>query len=318
MVKISKETHVKAKKGQILIFALISMAVGLIVIAPLLHYIDSSYNLYSNKLKGTMAYYTADAMLEKIFSDMYAGQDVYYNSSSYTNQSWLNGYSINTSINDSIASSPPGAAADWIYMDPGCGLGLNSLASGATYNFNVYLTEGTTVKANWYFKDAKAGNCNYYCIGNMSITYQNGSTVKYTNGSAVTTGTKMNGVNTAFQQNLSWTVPQGGSGNYFIQFKNNAVRGQGGSCGNVTRSMSDMLVAPTFSGIGDPTYTWVSIGNSSGGQVLQYQDYTITTTASLHNAKIASITVCVRQTPGPLIWWQHQSLAVVSWTVKYY
>ena len=102
----------KAKKGQILIFALISMAVGLIVIAPLLHYIDSSYNLYSNKLKGTMAYYTVDAMLEKIFSDMYAGQDVYYNSSIYSPAgAWLNGYNINTSIKDSIAAPPPGAAA---------------------------------------------------------------------------------------------------------------------------------------------------------------------------------------------------------------
>jgi hypothetical protein len=324
MVKISKETHVKAKKGQILILVLILMAVGLIVMSPLLHYLDSSYNLYLSKLNDTTAYYTVDAMMGQIFSDMYAGQDIYIlntsNSSRYNPAGeWLNGCKISTSINNSIAVPPPSSEeADWIYMDPGCAFGLNTLAYNASHSFNVSLIEGTTVTANWYFKDTKAGSCNYYCIGKMWITYLNNSTVRYGNSSEVSIGPLSNGVSTAFQKQLSWTVPQGGSGNYYIKFQNLAVRGSGGGCGNVTRSMSDMIVKPTFSGIGDPLYTWVRMGNSSGGQVHQYQDYTIKTTARMGNTDIASVTACVRQTPGPLMWWEHQSLAVVSWAVTYY
>ena len=82
--------------------------------------------------------------------------------------------------------------------------------------------------------------------------------------------------------------------------------------------MSQMVVKPTFSGIGDPLYTWVRMGNSFGGQVYQYQDYTITSTARLGTTDILSVTACVRQTPGSLMWWEHQSLAVVSWIVTYY
>ncbi len=320
----------KAKKGQILILVLILMAVGLIVISPLLHYLNSSYNLYLNKLNDTMAYYTADAVMGKIFSDIYAGEDIYIlnksDSTRYNNQSatgWLNGYKISTSVNNSIAEPPPPSGseyADWIYIDPGCALGLNSLANGATHTFKVYLTAETTVTAHWYFKDTKAGSCNYYCKGRMWIAYENESKVQYVNSSYVDTGEKMNGVSTAFDQTLSWIVPQGGSGNYKIEFQNLAVRGSGTGCPNQSRSMSVMTAKPTFSGIGDPLYTWVRMGNSSGGQVYQYQDYTITTTARLAstNTNIASVTACVRQTPGPLIWWKHQSLAVVSWTVTYY
>ena len=323
MVKISKGTHVKAKKGQILILVLILMAVGMIVMAPLFHYLNSSYDLGLSKITDTQAYYAVDAMIGKIFSDMYAGQDVYINNSAhpeyYSNASWLNGFQINTSIINSMQSPPPpsGSTADagWIYMDPGCDLGLNSLASGTAdqHLFNISLTGGTTVTAHWYFQDNKAGSCSYYDNGKMWITYPNGS---YTNGSPAVLS---NGVSKAFNQSLSWTVPQNGSAVYTIHFQNLAVRGSGSGCPNGSRNFYDSgwVKKPTFSGIGDPTYTWVSIGNSSGGQVWQYQDYTITTTARRDNKDILKVTACVRQSPGPLVWWQQQNLAVVSWIVCY-
>jgi len=330
MVKISKETHVKAKKGQILVLVLMLMAVGLIVISPLLAYLNTSYNIYSSKLNDTTAYYTVDAMMGKMFGDMYAGENIYIlntsDSTRYNNQSaggWLNGFKINTSINNSIESPPPpsgGQYADWIYMDPGCDFGLNTLAYDATHAFNVYFTGGTNVTVNWYFKGS--GSCSYYCIGKMWITYLNGSTVT-NNGSPVSIGPIMNGVSTAFQQQLSWTVPQDGSGNYYIKFQNKSQRKTPSACStNQSFNMNDtlMTVKPTFSGIGDPLYTWVRLGNSYGGQVYQYQDYTITTTARLAstNTDILRVIACVRQTPGSLMWWEHQSLAVVSWTIIYY
>ncbi len=318
----------KAKKGQILILVLILMAVGLIVMAPLLHYMDTSYNIYQSKYNDTMAYYTIDAMMGNLFIDMYAGENIYMlnRSDSRYNPAgeWLNGYNISTSVNNSMPSPPPASGGEhpgFTYLDPGCSFGLNTLPYGQTYVFNVSLTEGDNVTVNWYFKDSQYVRfgrtpCNYYCIGNISITYRiNGSIVTNATGSAVTTGNKMNGVNTAFQQQLNWTVPQGGSDIYSIKFKNLAQRGDGFSCGNVTRSMSQMFVKPTFSGIGDPLYTWVRTGDSTG---YQYQDYTITSTASRHGTNVASVTACVRQTPGPSHWSEQQSLAVISWTITYY
>jgi hypothetical protein len=327
---------VKAKKGQILVLVLMLMAVGLIIIAPLLGYLNTSYNIYASKLNDTMAYYTVDAMIGKIFSDMYAGNDSYIinrdEPGRYTNQStggWLNGYKIRTSINNSIKDPPPppsgdSGAAGLIYWDPGCAFGLSTLAYNASYTYNMSLTAGTTITVNWYFNDARSKPaCNYYCIGRMWIAYAaNGSTVY---GS--TTTDLSNGVSQPFQKQLIWTVPQNGSAIYSIKFQNLAKRGTTTSgCPNISRSMSDFSLVtippgrPTFSGIGETNHTWVSVGNSVGGGVYQYQDYTITTTAKLAstNTDIVTVTACVRQTPGPSMWWEHQRLAVVSWTITYY
>jgi hypothetical protein len=322
--------HVKAKKGQILILVLMLMAVGLIVISPLLAYLNTSYNIYAGKLEDATAYYTVDAMMGKIFGDLYTGTNVYIlnvsDSTRYNNQSasgWLNGYNISTYVNNSMASPPPpslGETADWIYRDPGCDFGLNSLAHDATYTYNVSLTEGTSVMSNWYFQDSKSGSCNYTCSGVMWIAYANLSPVP-----GATTGT-LTFTNTGFSGNLNWTVPPGGTANYSVRFQNLATRKSGSGCSTTSdRSMSQMFVKPTFSGAGpaDPDYlkyTWVRLGNSYGGQVYLFQDYTITTTARRvsTNTDVLTVTACVRQTPGPLMPEEHQTLAVVSWTVTYY
>ena len=323
----------KAKKGQILVLVLMLMAVGLIVMAPLLGYLNTSYNIYAGKLNDTMAYYTVDAMIGKIFSDMYAGNDSYIiNRDEPLRYSptgvWLNGYKISTSINNSIKDPPPPPSGDsgatgWIYWDPGCAFGLSTLANnGIPYTFNMSLTAGTTITVNWYFNDTRSkSSCNYYCIGRMWITNSSGTVC---GSSSVNL---WSGISQPFQKQLSWTVPQNGSATHSIKFQNLAVRGTTASgCPNTSRSMSDFDATsippgrPTFSGIGETNHTWISVGNSSGGGVYQYQDYTITTTARLAstNTDIVTVTACVRQTPGPNIWKDQQSLAVVSWTVTYW
>jgi len=305
------------------------MAIGLTVIAPMLSYLDTSYSIYLGKIIDTQAYYTVDAMMGKIFTDLYAGQDAYVlnqtESTRYSNQSFLNGFQVITTINNSLTGfaanvSLPTSTADWIYMDPGCYFGLNSLAHNDNpayaYNFSMYLTAGTTAMANWYFQDSHSGSCNYNCIGRIWIEYQNGSTVADTTVSTF--------INTAFQKNVSYSVPWGYNGLYYIKFQNLATRQSGSGCSTTNdRSMSQMYIKPTFNGAGtsDPDYqkyTWVRMGNASGGQVYQYQDYTISTKARINNADIASITACLRQSPGPSLWWEHQTLTVVSWTVTYY
>lgn len=315
----------KSKKGQILIITLLVMAIGLIVIAPLLSYLHTSYNLYIDKLEKTAGYLTVDAMMEQIFSDMFAGEDIYIlnksESSPYSQDSWLNGFDIRTVVNNSIAVPPPftGEESYEAYMDPGCGLGLNELEYNDTYPFEIYLTEESIVTVNWYFDEDS--DCDYECAGAMWIEDSDGATVCGLESTVLS-----NGSNTAFQQQLNWTVPEDGTGNYFINFKNLAEYEEEDcflwwcSCSGdwAERDLGDIGVPPTFSGTGSTDGTWVKLSsNSSSGSYGLYQDYTIITTASIRNKDVVSITACVRQTPGPVIYYQRQSLAVVSWIVNY-
>jgi hypothetical protein len=320
---------VKTKKGQILVLVLMLMAVGLIIMSPLLRYLDSSFNVYSNKWNEAMAYYTADAMIGKIFNDLYAAKDIYIlnnaDTSRYNNESatgWLNGFKINTSISKSIAFNPPppNQEAGWIYLDPACSFGLDTLAHDDTHYFPLYLNGGMNVTVNWYFMDQRSGTCNYNCSGSMKITYENGSTVKDGNGSDVATGAISNGLSVAFDKQLSWDVPESGTGNYTIQFQNLAYRFTGSSCStNQSRDMEVMYEPPTYSGIGETGYTWVRLGDTIEGKVYQYEDYTITTIATLAatDTDIVRLDVCVRQLPGPGYYWLPQELVVLTWQLTY-
>jgi hypothetical protein len=96
----------KAKKGQALVLALIVMGVGLIVIVPLLHYVDTTYGVYISANTHSNAYYAADAMMEQIMNDMLTGQ---FNTTKNYGQSpanGLNGYNVSTVISNNITWPP--------------------------------------------------------------------------------------------------------------------------------------------------------------------------------------------------------------------
>ena len=300
------------------------MAIGLIVISPLLSYLNTSYRLFTREQLSAMGYLTADAMMEQIFSDMYAGGDIYIlnisESDRYNQDSWLNGFDIRTTVEYSMVAPPPppseGEAYE-VYMDPAISFGLNTLAYNNTHDFELYLTENTSVTVNWYFNDAKVGSCNYYCNGSMWITNSSNTTVCGSSSTVLT-----NGSSTAFNRQLNYTAPQGGTGNYVIHFKNLATRKSGSGCNTTNyRAMSDFDAAsdppgqPTFSGIGEDKYTWVHLFSQSASYGV-YQDYTITCTASKNNKDTSSVIACVRQTPGPLLRHQQQTITVVSWIVQ--
>jgi hypothetical protein len=60
----------------------------------------------------------------------------------------------------------------------------------------------------------------------------------------------------------------------------------------------------------DAGYTWVKI--AQGG----YADYLITSTSSRDGEDAITITCYIRQTPGPSLWWEEQSLEILSWNVQ--
>jgi hypothetical protein len=145
-----KLTSIKAEKGQVFILTLIVMAIGLIVISPLLSYLDSSSRQYISALTKTTAYYAADAMMENILNDVYRGVNIYdYNvSTQYSQDDFLSsGFGVSVVVNNSMPQPlpTPEGGSGWLYLDPGVSicddsscdtsLLLSSLAYGATHNY---------------------------------------------------------------------------------------------------------------------------------------------------------------------------------------
>jgi len=141
-------------------------------------------------------------------------------------------------------------------------------------------------------------------------------------GVVVSSGTVTSNTNPQLTLNFSWSIPEGANGNYTISFKNNNSyftvstfdsHGNGDCC-----SHNNNFASAVFSGDGAINRTWVAIGKQIGGQVYSYQDYMITATAKKNGQNIVSITAVVRHSPGPLAWWQEQTVVIPSWQVYYY
>jgi hypothetical protein len=336
--------HTKAK-GQILIFTLIVMAIGMIVISPMLSYLNSSSEMYTHGLIRAMAYYSTDTMMTSILNDIYSGTNVWVQniSSSYNllnpanGSGYLNsGYNISVSINNSIVAAmpTPESSDDWVYLDPGistcntsscdANLLLGTLAFDSTHSYSVYLVGGSSVQVNWALIDSGDqfcvwdpficyAPCSYHVGGTMWMEYPtNGSTIPGTTvcGSATSATLPLH---------FNWSVPESLTGNYTIKFHNGGCWQSeanifGGCGGNNTRPSFTY-----FSGTGDPANTWVRVGKqTAGGTVYTYQDYTITATARRDNRDIVSITACIRHNPGSSAWWQEQTVQIASWQITYH
>jgi hypothetical protein len=159
-----------------------------------------------------------------------------------------------------------------------------------------------------------AGQCSYHLGGSIWMLYPNGSTIPGTTFSGSSTSTALN-------IRLNYSVPDEGTGNYTIQFKNTGCYRQSnadffcGCSGNQTRPS----YSASFAGTDDTSYTWVRVGKEEGGVVYSYQDYTITATAKNDKGQeIVSIIAYVRHSPGPLAWWKEQIVEIPSWQVIYH
>jgi len=67
--------QLRRQRGQILLIALMIMAVVAMVMAPLLSYIDSSVDLTGKSEDDLKAYYAAEAGVEAVLADLYKGHD---------------------------------------------------------------------------------------------------------------------------------------------------------------------------------------------------------------------------------------------------
>ena len=330
----------KAKKGQILVFVLALMAIGLIMISPLLHYLGTSLNVYLRNLEENNAYYVADALMEEIIRDLYRGDDVYNSCLNGAYDDWSNesiveskleigGFTVDLTINDSVTvPMPPGEEVDYVYLDPGVEFGLASLAHGAEYDFEVYLTGGIDIQTHWVFGDfGEMGNqvpCGWFDLGRKTCAYwPHGQIWIEKDGEGVVAG-PINGTATsaAATAHLNYSVPDGEGGDYTITFKNDLSKRWSDinwwSCG-CEDEVYCAVSTEAFSGAGESDHTWIKLGKDDGeGHISLYRDYTITATAIKGGEDILSITACIRQTPGPITWWLDQKINITSWQIEYY
>ena len=330
----------KSKNGQIFVLALLVMAIGLIIISPMLHYLDNSQERYIIAIKRTNAYYTADAMMTYILNDVARGVDIYNNniSTAYSADGYMSSeYDIDVYVEESPTTgplpTPAGGGTGWIYMDPGyascntstCNesLFLENLAYGATHQFPFYVVGGSTIEANWCFDDESLNcawdygfKCAYYCKGSMWMAYENGSTIP---------GTFVNGSNTSQPLRLqtNYSVPEGASMNYSVFFRNdNSYRVQvtaGGWICDCTGGNQDRAAySEPFVATDNTSFTWVRIGDEEGGDTYNYKDYLVTATASRDGEDIVTITAYFRHSPGPSARWKPQTVVIPTWAVTYY
>lgn len=336
-----KITGLKAKKGQVFILVLMVMAIGLIVISPLLDYLSSSYRTYTRDVIKTNAYYAADAMMAYILHDIQRGVNVYEANveTAYSQDDYLgSGMDVSVTINDSMPQpvATPEGGSGWIYLDPGitiCAdtscdstLLLNSLGYGKTHDFPVYLVEDADIEVNWTMDDPGAtcwcddgGHCAYYLGASMWMNYPNGSKITATEVSGSSS-------NNPLTLNFNWTAPE--TDTYTVQFENTGChRDQARNCGWFfvcfftgcdTNQVNRPSLSAAFGGNGDTDYTWVRIGKEEDGVVYSYQDYSVTATASKNGEDLVSITAYIRHSPGPLAYWLEQTVEIPSWQVTYY
>lgn len=98
--KYLRRTRLKAKKGQILIVVLCVMVVGMLIMTPLLSYLDTTYSIYRDTGTHARAYYDADMVMETFINDIRAG-NVSTAPGAY-NRIGPNGYTVIVTVTENV------------------------------------------------------------------------------------------------------------------------------------------------------------------------------------------------------------------------
>ncbi len=130
-------------KGQLLILVLGIMAIGMLVIAPLLAYVDLSLRLSLRSHGKTAGYYAAEAGVHMAIGDLYVGQDIM--DKTYTGE--MNNYKFISNVSPAYGTAPQDVTE--AYFDPGVSMALRPLASGDTHEYSLVALKGKALKISW-------------------------------------------------------------------------------------------------------------------------------------------------------------------------
>ena len=330
---------VRGKRGQTLIYVLVVMILGMLVVTPLLAYVSLSLKIGSRAELYADARSAAEAGIEAVIGDLLAGanalsddEDVYPTASSqlvrvgadeftldFGDYTDADGNPVNVTIQHPTAENmAPVPSESAYYLDPGVAFGLNPMKASNNpdyedWDFEVVLVEGNALTVNWA-RGTRDGSGEEHTRGEVSL-YREGEE------DPIATSTSVRGQDCNCMlgevECLFWhdwarlTLDVSGDliegGDYIVRFHNDSFV----SADTPAESKSN-----PFNSAGGDDYTWVLVGTEYDGQILTYQDYIVTCVAKDTNGKtLATITTYLRQTPGPSVWWEEQTVQILSWVI---
>ncbi len=156
----------RGSRGQVLILVLGVLALGMFVIAPLLVYLDISFNLNMRYQLKSEAYVTAEAGIERVIGDLYMGTDIRvptydHNDSAVNEAPAVHGdfkFQINVSEPSALGVAPIDTEK---YLDPGTCLGMRPIDDTLGYwDYDFFMSQGEDIKVNWVYYAAGGDHCN--------------------------------------------------------------------------------------------------------------------------------------------------------------
>jgi hypothetical protein len=324
----------RKKQGQIYIYVVVLMAIGMIVISPLLSYINSSNQMLMNSKRETDAYLAADAGMAAVISDI----TQFRINSSYTLEVSLNGFtssvSVTTPADDSVA--PPPAEENVLYIDPGVAIGMQCLnartdQTPSRWVFKLIIPQDHSINVSWVHNrgdtcgnwqenlgegrgkiwldtdaNPSTGNPGYIAVSQTQYWSLNQS-IEIGWPSPVTLNVSWPTINTSRTDNDQYYL-------IFDQFS-----GYEKKHGQQYSWVWQLSNAIPFDATGNSSNTWVKIGKiDASGNSIACQDYIVSSTVKDDSDNdIVKITAYIRQTPGAAAWWREQKFEILSWQVTW-
>jgi hypothetical protein len=158
----------RGRSGQLLILVLGVMGLGLLVVAPLLAYLDTSFKINMHYQIKTESYLAAEAGIERVIGDLYMGTDIRLP----TYETMVNQapavlsdlyFEINVTEPTTLGVAPLAVESD---LDPGSCLGMRPIDAGDVWDYDFFLSHGEDIKVSWPYYTGDSA-CNPYKTSNI-------------------------------------------------------------------------------------------------------------------------------------------------------
>ena len=138
----------RKERGQILILVLVVMVFGVLVVTPLLAYVDISLRLFHRSEHRAAAYYAADAGVERVISDLFQSVNILAEGYNVTSNGPIKGYTFYATASLPQGEAPPPPETE-VYLDAGGCFGMRPIAADDAWNYTIILPQGQSLKVNW-------------------------------------------------------------------------------------------------------------------------------------------------------------------------
>lgn len=143
----------KKSKGQLLILVLGVMGMGMLVIAPLLAYVDLSLRLSLKTTLRTSAYYAAEAGIQWVIGDIYQAQSILEKSNNSSYSGIMNGYNFSVNVSPYSGAAAVVQGGGSAYFDPGVTMYMRPMMAypnpNCSSSYPFVAVKGKDVKINW-------------------------------------------------------------------------------------------------------------------------------------------------------------------------